>query len=56
MVKRIYYVKKEGNLYVLRQLRFKKRLEEGKEHPHDIMAYARTKSEMTRMRKSFKLY
>ena len=51
-----YYVVKEGNLHVLRQTRFKPQLKKGKEHPHDVMAYAHTKAEMARMRRKYKLH
>ena len=48
-----YYITKEGSLFVLRQKRFKDRLDRGKkEHPHDVMAYGRTRAEINRMRKS----
>ena len=48
-----YYITKEGSLFVLRQKRFKDRLDRGKkEHPHDVMAYGRTQAEINRMRKS----
>ena len=48
-----YYIVKEGSLFVLRQKRFKDRLDRGKkEHPHDVMAYGRTRAEINRMRKS----
>ena len=47
-----YYITKEGSLFVLRQKRFKDRLDRGKkEHPHDVMAYGRTRAEINRMRK-----
>ena len=47
-----YYIVKEGSLFVLRQKRFKDRLDRGKkEHPHDVMAYGRTRAEINRMRK-----
>ena len=37
---------------MLRQKRFKDRLDRGKkEHPHDVMAYGRTRAEINRMRK-----
>jgi len=45
-----YYVKHEGSLLVLRQTRFKEKLDAGKkEHPHDIMAYAHNEKEMQGM-------
>ena len=47
-----YYIVKEGSLFVLRQKRFKDRLDRGKkEHPHDVMAYGRTRAEINRMKK-----
>jgi len=47
-----YYITKEGSHFVLRQKRFKDRLDRGKkEHPHDVMAYGRTRAEINRMRK-----
>lgn len=46
-----YYWRKEGNLYVMRQTRFKGRLAKGEEHPHDVMAYARTPEEKKSMYK-----
>ena len=49
MAKEDYYVVKEKGLLVLRQKRFKKRLKAGREHPHDIMAFAHNKKEMDRM-------
>ena len=42
------YVAKEG-IYVLRQTRFKEMLAAGKEHPHDVCAYARSVEEMHQM-------
>ncbi len=43
-----YYITKEGSLFVLRQKRFKDRLDRGKkEHPHDVMAYGRTRAEIS---------
>lgn len=44
-----YYVTSENGLYVLRQKRFMDNLKKGKEHPHDVMAYARTPEEMGSM-------
>ena len=47
-----YYITKEGSLFVLRQKRFKDRLDRGKkEHPHDVMAMGRTRAEINSMRK-----
>jgi hypothetical protein len=44
------YAKKEKNgFWVLRQRRFQKALEEGKEHPHDVCAVARTLDELRGM-------
>ena len=47
-----YYITKEGSLFVLRQKRFKDRLDRGKkEHPHDVMAMGSTRAEINSMRK-----
>lgn len=43
------YVVKEGALYVMRQGRYAAQLAIGKEHPHDICAYARSVEEMHTM-------
>lgn len=43
------YVVKEGEMFVLRQTRFAEMLAKGKEHPHDISAYARTLEGMHEM-------
>ncbi|WP_321935343.1 hypothetical protein [Paraburkholderia sp. J8-2] len=43
------YVVKEGGLFVLRQKRFQQQLAQGKEHPHDVCAYARSVDEMHSM-------
>jgi hypothetical protein len=44
-----YYVTKEKNLFVLRQTRYAKQLAAGKEHPHDVCAYATKLAEMQDM-------
>ncbi len=48
-VKQKYYWKQEGHSIVLRQERFRKALEAGREHPHDIMAYANHAEDMRSM-------
>jgi hypothetical protein len=45
----IYYVIQEKNLFVLRQKRFADALKAGKEHPHDVCAYAHSLDEMKDM-------
>ena len=60
--KKYYVVKGKSGLFELRQKRFEKRYKcwkSGKcstDHPHDVCAIARSKTEMTRMRKKFKMY
>ena len=49
-----YYVRKEGDLYVLRQPRYKVLLLAGKEHPHDVCAIGRTEYEIRRMAEMLK--
>jgi len=43
------YVIKSGELYELRQERFRAGFEAGKEHPHDVCAVARSVQEMHEM-------
>lgn len=43
------YVAKEKGMVVLRQERFRKQLEQGNEHPHDVCAIARDVAEMHTM-------
>ena len=43
------YVGRDGTLYVLRQERYRKQLDAGKEHPHDVCAVARSLAELKAM-------
>jgi hypothetical protein len=43
------YVVKVGSLYELRQTRYAQNLANGKEHPHDVCAVARSIEEMRSM-------
>lgn len=45
------YWTKEGHLWVLRQERYREQLEDGKEHPHDVCAYARHAEDRSSMEK-----
>lgn len=43
------YVVQEGSLFVLRQTRYREQLDQGREHPHDSCAIARSVAEMHSM-------
>lgn len=50
----VYYIIRTGeDRFDMRQTRYRKRLQDGKEHPHDLMAVGFTKQGMQEMLKKY---
>jgi len=50
------YAVKEGRMYVMRQTRFRHLRAQGKEHPHDVCAVARSVKELREMAATYNLW